>query len=706
MRSSYLQALRQRLILAAAFLICVLPASAPAELMYVTEREFLSEVPLVVTASRLLQTPAKAPASITVIDRAMIEASTAIDIHDLLRLVPGFQVTSPNGHITSVMYHGGETAWSRRMQVLVDGRSVYNPMFSVVFWHNLDLDIDDIERIEVIRGPNAPAYGSNAFRAAINIITRQPFRDRGVSVRATRGSLETHQDMVRFAGGSGNIDWRVTVAQRADEGFDQVDDRKDLDMISMRAVWDPTANDSLDFQFGLTDGEVGAWGMNAVTSPVRDIDSRSGHGYLRWRHVFSPRNEAHLQLYHNSFDWKDRYEVGPVSALLSDRGLPATPELVELLFGEPDQSFTFSRFHGRGTRSDIEWQQTLILGEPLRLVWGAGYRRDALESDQVLGREGVQRDETRRLLGNLEWLPTQRWGFNAGLMIEDNDITGSHLSPRLAGNFSLRPDHTFRAVATRAVRFPSIYENYEYNVVRFDSGNIFMALYDSADDLQPETINSYEIGYRGLFADGRVDFDIRIFNERLKNLIFHARDPTYPDALSAFLTSIGVTGGDVGSFVMINSGDTDVSGAEFQLRVRPAKGTLFSLQYAYASIEGVLLDVVNDFLGDMVPVRYSRSVERSVPRHTVSALLSRKFNGSWHASLAYFHFSAADWLGDGQDLPRYNRWDARIGKGFSLRTATSDLSLVIQNLMDDEYQDFRRQNYFDRRVYVQFRLRG
>jgi iron complex outermembrane recepter protein len=707
-RGSHAALPRRRLAGAAILLLALAPLqTAAGQATYVTEREIFAQVPLVVTASRLQQTPDKAPASITVLDRAMIEASTAIDIPDLLRLVPGMQVTQANGHIYSVMYHGGETAWSRRMQVLVDGRSVYNPLFSLVFWNHLDLDIDDIERIEVIRGPNAPVYGSNAFRGTINIITRQPFRDSGVSTRATAGSLETRELMARGADGSGNFEYRLTFRHRADEGFEGINDSRALDMVSFRGVYDPSAKDSIDLQWGLTDGSVGAWGRNPVTSPSRDIDTRSAHAFLRWRHVFNQRNEAHLQLYHNYLDWHDLYEAGPISALFADRGFPVTPEQVPLLlFGKPDQSFLISFYHGRGTRSDIEWQQTLLFSDSWRMVWGAGMRRDTFESAQVLDHDDRIEDDTLRLFGNLEWQPRWRWGFNAGLMVEDNDISGVHLSPRLAGNYSVRPGHTLRAVATRAVRTPSLYEANEFNVVRFADGDVFMALYVSDPDLEHETVNAYELGYRGLYAGGRVDVDIKAFHERLRNLINHARDPTYPDTLSAFLIGMGSSGGDIGSFILINGGHADVSGAELQLRFMPDPRTLLSLQYGYVTIDGELIAGITGFNdGAIEPTRIERTIERNTPRHTASALLSRGFSRDWQASVAWFHLSDIDWAGDGQFIRGYNRWDARLGKGFSPGGVRGSLALIVQNLADREYSEFRRENVFDRRTYLQMKLR-
>lgn len=675
-------------------------STAQARMMFATERELLVDVPLVVTASRLQQSQAKAPASVTVIDRAMIDASTAIDIPDLLRLVPGMQVTYANGHLYSVMYHGSETAWSRRMQVLVDGRSVYNPMFSIVPWHHLDIDIEDIERIEVIRGPNAPTYGSNAFRGAVNIITRQPFLDQGVTVKAMAGSLETRRLMGRSAGSSGNLDYRVTFSHEYEEGFEDVNDHRRLDMVSFRGVYSATTNDTIDIQLGMTDGPIGGWGMSPQTSPVREIASRSGHASIRWNHSVSAGNEVQLHLYHNYLDWHDLYETATLSELFSAlTNQNIAPEQIPLLLGGvEDQSFLVSRFHGKGTRTDIEWQQSLIPAEHWRMVWGFGMRRDTLNSTSVLGYAGSKEDYTRRLFGHAEWDVTRRLGVSSGLMIEDNDIIGTHLSPRLAANYTLRPNHTLRAVATRAVRSPSIYEANEFNMVRFDNGEVFWALYVSDPDLRNESINSYEIGYRGLFVDGRVDFDLKVYQERLRNLIYHARDRTYPDVIST------ITGG--GPFVHYNGGNADVTGAEFQLRIKPWQRALVSLQYGYVDIDGTLVSDVEDFVtGELTPLSLHPRFEESVPRHTASVLLSHGISRNWQASVAWFHLGDTDWAGDGQNLRGYNRWDARLTRNFSGPRVRSDISLIVQNLGDRTYSEFRRENEFDRRVYLQFRAR-
>lgn len=121
------------------------------------EELFFQEIPSVISATRLQQSKAQIPASVTVINRVMIEASGFVEIVDLLRLVPGFQVAHVDGRSHVATSHGQSSQYQARLLILVDGRSVYLPFFSNADWTTLGVQIDDIERIEVIRGPNAPA---------------------------------------------------------------------------------------------------------------------------------------------------------------------------------------------------------------------------------------------------------------------------------------------------------------------------------------------------------------------------------------------------------------------------------------------------------------------------------------------------------------------------------------------------------------------
>ena len=153
---------------------------APATAQTPVEQDFFADSPLILTASRLSKPLLESPASVSVITRQTIESSGVRELADLFRLVPGFVVGYHSGHAPVVTYHGLGQEFGRQIQVLIDGRSVFIPSFGGVPWSNLPLLIEDIERIEVIRGPNAVTYGANAFLATVNIITRHAAEDRGL----------------------------------------------------------------------------------------------------------------------------------------------------------------------------------------------------------------------------------------------------------------------------------------------------------------------------------------------------------------------------------------------------------------------------------------------------------------------------------------------------------------------------------------------
>jgi iron complex outermembrane receptor protein len=179
------------------------------------------EMPVVLSVTRLKQAVADAPASITIIDRQMISQSGAREIPDLLRLVPGMVVGYENGWDAFVSYHGTSADMARRMQVLIDGRSVFQPSLAFVDWIGLPLELDDIDRIEVVRGPNAAAYGSNSFLAVVNIITRNPADLPTVRAYTRQGSDGINDNLVSYAGVKNQLSWRISANDRADSGFDK-----------------------------------------------------------------------------------------------------------------------------------------------------------------------------------------------------------------------------------------------------------------------------------------------------------------------------------------------------------------------------------------------------------------------------------------------------------------------------------------------------
>ncbi|MCU7810006.1 MAG: TonB-dependent receptor plug domain-containing protein, partial [Candidatus Thiodiazotropha sp. (ex Notomyrtea botanica)] len=168
-------------------LLLLYSATVSAEPEVVSEAYFFDELPVALGATRLVQPLADVPTAMTIINKEMIEASGAMSIPDLLRLVPGFTVGFYAGSRATASYHGLVDQYARDMQVLIDGRSVYDPGYGGVSWADMPIDMDDINRIEVIRGPNATAYGSNAYAGVINIITNHPADAYGNKIISTIG---------------------------------------------------------------------------------------------------------------------------------------------------------------------------------------------------------------------------------------------------------------------------------------------------------------------------------------------------------------------------------------------------------------------------------------------------------------------------------------------------------------------------------------
>jgi iron complex outermembrane receptor protein len=168
-------------MLASWFLFLAMPAQGAenAPLNAAAEDYYFQDMPVVLTASRLSQPLSEAPSAMTVIDREMIKASGFRTVPELMQLVPGMYVGYVDGNTPVLSLHNSTDQYSRQMQVLIDGRSVYMPPLGGVNWADLPLLIDDIERIEVVRGPSSASHGTNSFYGVINIITRDVSSETG-----------------------------------------------------------------------------------------------------------------------------------------------------------------------------------------------------------------------------------------------------------------------------------------------------------------------------------------------------------------------------------------------------------------------------------------------------------------------------------------------------------------------------------------------
>ena len=652
-----------------------------------SEDDYLGELPKVLTVSRLAQSVADAPSAVTVIDRATIRASGAVDIAELFRLVPGMYVGVNAGYVYNtnhaVSYHGMNTAYPGNMQVLINGRSVYTPLFGGVKWSELPIALMDIERIEITRGPNAASYGANAFAATVNILTLTPSETPANTVLATHGNGR-NEAFYRHAGKTGDLAYRVTTGYRQDDGLDDRNDFKRTRFANAQADYQLNLNNNVEFEFGLTEGARGegnAQEDNIIFLP-RTKQINNYYGLARWKHQLSETSDFQLQAYH-SYDRSDdettSINLRPLVALLS-------PILAASLVSDS----IYINNEVITERTDIEAQHIFSVGTSIRAVWGGSVRQDTTYAPHYLGNNKTDRFDLQRLFGHVEWRPHAMWTINTGAMLEHNDFTGTDISPRASLNFKPYPNHALRLGVSSALRTPNYVEekfDQKYAIATslaapFPNLVLQQVLADKGN-VNPEQIISKELGYVGKL--GGMQLDARIFSDEITDVIrFDERtDFTVP----AGVLLVNPTNVDTG----LNSGSAKVEGLELQTNWKIGARTNLLLNHSHIRIRETQNGLVRNFT-------------KSMPVNTWSAMLTHDFKSGWDASLAYFQSSETTQLGDGDPVDLIRRCDVRVARKFNTGRWNGELSAVVENLFNSHYEEFADYNTLDRRARVNLRL--
>ncbi len=638
----------------------VFAADAPSEL------DFFQPIPTVSLATRLPGAVLDTPASVTILDRAIIDASTATNIPDLLRLVPGFQVAHATGAQYTATRHGVSDQLERRLEVLVNGNSVYLPTNAAVEWNLVGVALEDIERIEVVRSPNAPALGSNAMFGSINIITRKPFELAGGHLRATGGSLDTAIGVARIGGRLGPMDAVATFQYTQDDGFDNIDDHKRINNLRLQGDLDLSPTNNLDIEIMVSDGEVGADGVGTEVEPFRDRKLKDSYQALTWRNAQPSGQGSRLAFTHRITTQDDSYRYF------------ITPSLF-LPLGFTDS--TTERF-------DLEFEHALAPAREWRLLLGAGARYDVIQSDLYLAHyDGEVSAWSGRLMAAAEWGPIDGLIVNLNALTEFHEIADTYTSPRLGVNWRFSKDQALRASVSRNYRVFSPGEQLsDYPLILSDGTYLRHLIRSTGPGLPPEQLTSYELGYLAQWPSRNLQFDFTLFHEELRDAGSGARDPSRATVWSG------------------DNGHWNTNGAEAQLRFAPDRDTLLFASYSYATTHGSEFTRI-DAEGN--PIEW-KSFDDTTPRHTLALQLSRKLHPGWQGTLALYHMSDMRWLGEGGKVDAYTRVDAKVSKSIKWGETEVELALIAQNLTNDAYYEFRPDyvyekpgNVFDRRVFFQ-----
>lgn len=676
-------------------LLAILASSAANTARAQDDELYFSKLPVVASVSRLAQPLSEAPGAVTVIDSEIIRASGARNLSDLLRLVPGFAVTPPNQNGAIVAYHGliGEE-YTPLVQVLIDGRSQYSPLFkSGVNWNLLPVALEDIERIEVMRGSNTVAYGSNAFLGVINIITQHPALARGWMVSSNHGNQKIDDSSLRWGGRAGNSDIRFTYRQQNDSGLRKLfDNNKWIDPHDSRHNYlldlrvDTALNDRDELLVNVSHMEdVSQFGrFNNASDPARDRSQNSSAISAEWRRTFSAEEDMRLRFSHAS-DWSSERYLSTISFTNTANANITFPALIQ--------------GGGKSSRSELEFQHTLAPFKNTRLNWGISWQQSGVSSYEQFSTNVWQNRSTARTFGNLEWRPEKSWLFNAGASLEHDSIYGYAVDPRLSASYHLTPDHTLRLVASRAHRTPSLYESRGNTTVSPLSGasHPMDRSYFADPNLQPEKVTTVELGYLGQFKPIRASVDLRFFNESLPNRIV-----VVPTALPVYAGDDREALNNVQRLALLNGtiypyGRADASvnlervsirGYEQQWRWQPFETTRLLYGHAYTTIYASMdQSQVADFSfnSDISNAgKISRQTRDSAPRHSTSAMLIQQLPYNLEASVMYYKQSFMRWRRNSY-TPPFERIDFRLAWAFRSGSQRGEVAYVAQSANHFQY---------------------
>jgi iron complex outermembrane receptor protein len=541
-----------------------------------------------------------------------------------------------------------------------------------VYWNDLPLAMEDIERIEVIRGPNAAIHGANAFAAVINIITKTAAQVPGTFISTQLGEESMGGLIVRHGGGNDSLRYRLTLSTQSRDRFERDVTYKSIKsqengayyeasqtaFLNGRLDWQSSASSDVSLQFGLSQGDRDAG--RDIVDPLgvlepREQDSRAFYVQLAYHKVESLQREWRLNAYFS----RNRFDAN------------ALVDLGGLGIGVVDVNQYLSQ-----SRSNVELQVNETWSANLRGVWGAEIRQDKVVSPQNYYASGARSGALARAFANAEWRVHERVLLQGGAMLEHHYFTDTDISPRAAVSFTLHPGHVLRMGLSQAFRSPTFFEEDGNQVFLLDTGAVADWVTVPSLGLRPERVRSREIAYLGQWRPARLELDVRLYRDHIDDFIGTEKDDFVADGTLR-----------ENEFRYANIGTVDAHGGEIQLRWHPTSQWDISAHYAR-----VYLDA------DTSVSSFNKDIPLSAPRNSWGLLASYRLGSGWEASVGAWHYDDTKWLSEGDLVQNHTRIDARLARRWTWQGREVEAALVGQNLGED-YTEFRDTNIFSRRVY-------
>ncbi|MBU1053952.1 MAG: TonB-dependent receptor [Proteobacteria bacterium] len=608
----------------------------------------------ITTGSRKSQTIANTAAAAFVITQEDIRRSGVTSIAEALRMVPGLQVAKIDANKWAISSRGFNSRYSNKLLVLMDGRTLYSPLFSGVFWDIQDTLLEDIDRIEVIRGPGAALWGANAVNGVINIITKNTKDTTGSLISTGAGKEE--RGFINFRSGDTlgkNAHYRIfgKYSDRDESkfvsGHDAADDW-DTCTLGFRTDWNPTAADSFMFEGNSYRVDAGQTiTIESLTAPYsntfNEVAKSDGVNFLsRWNRTLSNKSDIKLQIYY-------------------DRTRQQQPVL----------NITRDTY-------DLDFQHRFIPWEKHEIIWGLGYRiiDDDIESSFMISVDPASRtdDLLSVFIQDNITIVQDYLRLTLGTKFEHNDYSGFEFQPNIRALWTPDKQNSIWASFSKAVRTPSRVEHdsrTNLNVIPpgvfpNTSGLPMIVSTFSNDDFKSETLYAYEIGYRNQISE-TLSMDIAAFYNKYENLRSSDLDYT-----SAYSEDSPLPPHMVVPIILRNETQGHTYGIEASAEWKPL--LWWKIKPAYSFLHMNLTESIGSSTVE--------TLETSAPKHQFSFRSYMNLPMDLELDL---------WLRYVDDLRTFNidsycMIDARLGWK---PTNNLELSIAGQNIFDSQHAEFK-----------------
>lgn len=592
-------------------------------------------------SQKLLETPA----ALFVLTQADLQRAGVTHIAEALRLVPGIQVARAYANRWAISARGLSGSSSSKLLVMLDGRTLYNPKDATVDWDTQsNILLEDIERIEVIRGPGASLWGSNAVNGIINIVTKTAQQTQGRLITLHLGQGEEQAILGLRQGGQiadkghyrvyGKFYQHDTFVNA--QGQDQQDNWQ-TKQGGFRADIALTQKDHMTIQGDIYDGftkQVLLVPLGTLPYLDNHYIHLSGFNLLgRWQHDLD-QGDIIVQAY---YDWSHRNQV--------------------LFLNEKRGTF------------DLDLQHRWLLNAHQEMIWGLGFRQvqdDFIENSPVITLTPDQRqDTTLSAFGQLEWtLQPERLTLTLGSKFEYNDYAGFEYQPTARLFWIPYTKHSFWGALSRAVRTASRYDrDFETHVALFDPrlGTAVRLNVVGNVDFQSEVLTAHELGYR-FTPNSDFLWDVSLFYnqyDKLRTTELVSFDP-FPPTLSAQYS---------------NKMEGEVYGLEMAAHWQVNQNWRLVATYSYAQVQ-LHLQSTSRALGGEIE-------EGDTPHHqaTIRSLFS--LSPHWDFDQILYYVDNVP----NQNAPHYTRFDIRLGWH---PRPTLTLSTGVKNVFDNQHIEFGR----------------